>query len=236
MDATWAPRAKVCCISSIWEAGIAMRAGADAVGLVSDMPSGPGVIPEELIVEIARVVRPPIGSFLLTSLTDADAIVDQQRRCRTNTIQICDRLTRGTHDDLRASLPGISLVQVIHVAGPKSVDEAVAVAPFVNAILLDSGNPSLAIKELGGTGRQHNWAVSRSIRESVDVPVFLAGGLNAGNVREAIETVGPYGVDVCSGVRTDGLDEAGNRFSRPCGPRNSSGFRTSRRPHPPPGC
>ncbi len=209
MDKTRAPRIKVCCISSIWEAWIAMRTGADAVGLVSDMPSGPGVIPEELIVEIARVVHPPVVSFLLTSLTDAAAIVEQQRRCRTNTIQICDRLTRGTHDDLRAALPGISLVQVIHVAGPESVDEAVAVAPFVNAILLDSGNPSLSVKELGGTGRQHDWEVSRNIREAVDVPVFLAGGLNAGNVRQAIETVGPYGLDVCSGVRTDGrLDEA----------------------------
>jgi phosphoribosylanthranilate isomerase len=209
MDASQASRIKVCCISSIWEAWIAMRAGADAIGLVADMPSGPGVIPEELIVEIARVVRPPIASFLLTSLTDTDAIIEQQRRCRTNTIQICDRITRGTHADLRAALPGIALVQVIHVSGSESIDEAVRLAPFVDALLLDSGNQSLVVKELGGTGRPHDWTLSRRIREAVEVPVFLAGGLNTDNVREAIETVGPYGLDICSGVRTDGrLDES----------------------------
>jgi phosphoribosylanthranilate isomerase len=196
-------------MASVEEARVAVRLGASAVGLVSDMPSGAGIIPEPLIPQIAATVPPPVATFLLTSLTDAVAIVEQHRRCRTNTIQICDRLTCGTHADLRAALPGISLVQVVHVTGPESVDEALAVAPRVDAILLDSGNQLLAVKELGGTGRRHDWAVSRRIRELVTAPVFLAGGLNAGNVREAIETVRPFGIDVCSGVRSDGrLDEA----------------------------
>jgi phosphoribosylanthranilate isomerase len=105
-------------------------------------------------------------------------------------------------------LPGIGIVQVIHVVGPHSVDEALAVARSVDAILLDSGNPALAVKELGGTGRQHDWSLSRKIREQVEVPVFLAGGIHAGNARRAIEEVGPFALDICTGVRTQGkLDE-----------------------------
>lgn len=183
---------------------MAIEAGASAVGLVSAMPSGPGPIPEELIAEIAATIPPGVSSFLLTCKEDAAGIIDQQRRLRTNTIQICDRLPRGAHEELRDALPGVALVQVIHVTGPESVDEAVAVAPYVDAVLLDSGNQSLAIKELGGTGRTHDWRLSRQIREAIDVPMFLAGGLNPANVAQAIREVQPFGIDVCSGLRTEG--------------------------------
>jgi len=198
------PRIKICCIASVEEAWMAIGAGANAIGLVSAMPSGPGPIAEELIAEIAAIVPPGVSSFLLTCLQDATSIIDQQRRLRVNTIQICDRLTSGSYQQIREALPGISLVQVIHVIGPESVDEAIAVAPHVDAILLDSGNQSLAIKELGGTGRTHNWTLSRKIREAIEVPLFLAGGLNPGNVADAIREVQPFGIDVCSGLRTEG--------------------------------
>ena len=202
-------RVKICCIASIQEARLAIESGASAIGLVSEMPSGPGPIPEDLIAEIAATIPPAIGSFLLTCKQDVESIVEQQRRLRTNTIQICDRLESGTHADLRKALPGISLVQVIHVTGAESVDEAIAVAPAIDAILLDSGNQALAIKELGGTGRTHDWSFSRQIREKVSAPVFLAGGLRDTNVADAIRAVEPFGVDVCSGVRTNGaLDES----------------------------
>lgn len=208
MEATPQPRIKICCISSHEEAALAVRAGASALGLVSAMPSGPGIIGEGLIARIAAQVPPGVASFLLTSLQDADAIIAQQRRCRTNTIQLCDELRDGGYAQLRQALPGVALVQVIHVTGPASVDEAVRVAPDVDAILLDSGNPTLRIKELGGTGRVHDWALSRAIREAVTVPLFLAGGLTPENVGEAIHHVGPYALDICSGVRTDGRLDA----------------------------
>jgi phosphoribosylanthranilate isomerase len=202
------PRIKICCIADLQEAKLAIRYGAAALGLVSDMPSGPGVIPEERIAEIAARMPPAVGSFLLTCRQNAEAIVAQHGRCRTNTIQICDRLTQGSYRELKLCLPGISLVQVIHVVGPESLEEAVAIAPHVNAILLDSGNPNLPNKELGGTGRRHDWNLSRKIREQIDIPLFLAGGLNAANVRQAIDEVGPFALDVCTGVRTEGkLDE-----------------------------
>lgn len=183
---------------------MAIEAGASAVGLVSAMPSGPGPIPEELIAEIASAIPPGVSSFLLTCLQDAASIVDQQRRLGVNTIQICDRLTDGSYQDLRDALPGVSLVQVVHVTGPESVEEAIAVAPHVDAILLDSGNQSLAIKELGGTGRTHDWTLSRKIREEIEAPLFLAGGLNPSNVAAAIREVQPFGIDVCSGLRPNG--------------------------------
>jgi len=202
-------RVKICCIRSIEEGRLAIHYGAAALGLVSDMPSGPGVIEGRLIGEIAATVPPGVASFLLTCQKSASAIIDQQRQWRTNTIQICDYLPHREYESLRAALPGVALVQVIHVNGEEAIEEAVQVAGLVDGILLDSGNPKSMIKELGGTGRCHDWKVSRRIRESVNVPVYLAGGLRADNVAEAIATVQPFGVDVCNGVRTEGrLDEA----------------------------
>ncbi len=202
------PRIKICCISSADEAALAVRAGASALGLVSSMPSGPGVIDEALIADIAARVPPAIGTFLLTSRQDAEAIVDQQRRCRTNTLQLVDHVPVAELIKLRRTLPGISLVQVIHVSGPESLDAARAVSPYVDAILLDSGNQKLPVKELGGTGRTHDWRISRAIREAVALPLFLAGGLRPGNVHEAISAVQPFGLDICSGVRSDGRLDA----------------------------
>ena len=201
-------RVKICCISSVAEAALAIRYGASAVGLVSAMPSGPGVIAEELIAEIAATVPPAVATFLLTSKRDADSIIVQQRRTRANTLQLCDSVEPNCYSKLRDVLPGIALVQVIHVTGRESVDEALSVVAGVDALLLDSGNQKLAVKELGGTGRTHDWRLSRKIVESVRVPVFLAGGLTPENVATAIKEVRPFGVDVCSGLRSAGqLDE-----------------------------
>lgn len=197
------PRVKICCISSIKEAHLAIRYGASALGLVSEMPSGPGVISEQLISEIAAQVPPPIATFLLTSRQNIDEIVAQQKRCGTNTIQICDRLIEGSHRDLKKKLPGIAIVQVIHVSSEESIEDAKKVAPHVDALLLDSGNQKLYLKELGGTGRTHDWRLSRKIREAVDKPIFLAGGLNPENIGDAIQQVGAFGIDICSGVRTN---------------------------------
>jgi phosphoribosylanthranilate isomerase len=208
MKASRTPRIKICCIANVDEAALAIDCGASALGLVSHMPSGPGVIGDALIAKIAAVVPPAIGTFLLTSRTRVADIIEQQRRCRTNTIQICDHLTHGTHRDLKDALPGISVVQVVHVTGPESIEEAARIAPQLDAILLDSGNQKLAVKELGGTGRTHDWSVSRAIRERIAIPLFLAGGLTPENVGQAIREVGPFGLDVCSGVRTGGKLEA----------------------------
>jgi phosphoribosylanthranilate isomerase len=198
------PRVKICCIMSVAEAHMAVAAGASALGLVGPMPSGPGVIEDALIAEIAASVPPPVATFLLTSETRADDIIAHVRRCGTNTVQIVDRVEEGAHAAIRHALPAVKIVQVLHVTDADVVEEARSLAPKVDAFLLDSGNPNLAVKELGGTGRVHDWALSRRIVDLVERPVFLAGGLRPDNVREAIARVRPFGVDLCSSVRSHG--------------------------------
>ena len=197
-------RFKICCMQSVEEAMLAIEHGASALGFVGEMPSGFGPISDARIAEIIAAVPERIATFLLTCATDARTIADQQRRSGANTLQLVDEVEPGTYTALRDALPGVSLVQVIHVAGEQSLRDAEKVAPEVDAILLDSGNPSLAVKELGGTGRVHDWEISRRIREAVDVPIYLAGGLRAENVAEAIASVRPFAVDVCTGLRTNG--------------------------------
>jgi phosphoribosylanthranilate isomerase len=203
-------RIKICCISSQHEAQIAIQLGADALGLIGQMPSGPGIIGDELAAQIARQTSPPIATFLLTSETTAEGIIAHHRRVNSSVLQLVDAVPAGTYAAIKAGLPAVKIVQVIHVTGQESLDEALrAVEAGADALLLDSGNPNLAVKELGGTGRVHNWTISRQIVAQSQIPVFLAGGLNPQNARAAIEAVQPFGLDICSGVRTNGqLDES----------------------------
>lgn len=202
-------RVKICCISSPDEARLAIELGADALGLVGAMPSGPGVVADELAADIVRQVPPPIATFMLTSETTVAGILAHHGRVLASTIQLVDAVPPETYAQLRQALPTVKLVQVIHVTDERSVAEALAaVASGADALLLDSGNPNLTVKELGGTGRVHNWQLSRAIVDQSSVPVFLAGGLNPANVRTAIGQVQPFGLDICSGVRTNGQLDA----------------------------
>jgi phosphoribosylanthranilate isomerase len=197
------PKVKICCISSINEAKMAIEHGAAALGLVGPMPSGPGIITNETIAAITATLPPAISSFLLTSETVASNIIQHHQLVHTNTIQIVDALSEGAYQQIKKALPGIKIVQVIHVMNEHSVTEALLIAEQVDALLLDSGNPNLDVKVLGGTGKTHNWNLSKMIVDQSRVPVFLAGGINAENVRAAIDMVQPFGVDLCSSVRTN---------------------------------
>ncbi|HIG40652.1 MAG: phosphoribosylanthranilate isomerase [bacterium] len=202
------PFIKICCITSMDEANRAISAGASALGLVSSMPSGPGVIDDLLIARIVASVPPPVATFLLTAHRDAASIINQHRLCQTSTIQLVDSVELSELQKLRSNLTGIKIVQVIHVTDDSCVEKALAVSSLVDAILLDSGNQNLLVKELGGTGRTHDWDLSRRIRDEVNSPVFLAGGLNESNIATAIRAVQPFGLDLCSSVRTgDRLDD-----------------------------
>lgn len=202
------PKIKICCISTLEEAFLAIILGADALGLVGNMPSGPGVIADELISQISKHIPPPIATFLLTSERKASDIIAHHQKVQTNTIQLVDSLLEMDYAKIREAIPAVKIVQVIHVLNEKQIDEALEIEPWVDAILLDSGNPNLKVKILGGTGNAHDWKLSRKIREAVKKPVFLAGGINAQNVKQAIEEVNPYGIDLCSSVRTNGQLDA----------------------------
>ena len=200
------PHVKICCIKSIKEAKLAIEHGASAIGLVSSMPSGPGVIHESEIANIAKHIGSDVETFLLTSQKTVQGIVSQHQRCATSTIQLCDHLSEESHCELKKQLPNISLVQVIHVENEKSIEYALSITSNLDALLLDSGSPEKA--ELGGTGKIHDWSISKEICERAPIPVYLAGGLRASNVKKALEIVNPYGLDLCSGVRTNDVLDA----------------------------
>ncbi|MEM6567954.1 MAG: phosphoribosylanthranilate isomerase [Planctomycetota bacterium] len=202
MDRT---RIKICCIGSTEEAALAVGAGADAIGLVASMPSGPGAIADDAIARIAARTPPPVARFLLTSRTDAAGITEHVAGAGVDTLQAVHHLDPDVWRELASVLPGhVRRVQVIHVEDEGALALADRYRPFVDAFLLDSGRPSLDVPELGGTGRVHDWGVSARFVATAGRPTFLAGGLHAENVAEAIRTVRPFGVDICSGVRVDG--------------------------------
>ena len=186
-------RVKICCISSVEEAELALSCGASALGMVGQMPSGPGVISDQRILEITASLPPMVSTFLLTSETQPKVIVDHLKQVNTSTIQIVDLVKTSVYDHIRNELPNVKIVQVIHVLNNESVQQAIDVSPYVDAILLDSGNPNLPTKELGGTGHTHNWDLSLTIRKQVDVPIILAGGINRSNVKQAITMWNPLG-------------------------------------------
>lgn len=201
-------RVKVCCIASAAELDAAVTAGADAVGLVGPMPSGPGPIPLERAAALARRVPPGVDSFLLTAQTTPAGLEAELAIVQPSVVQLVDAVEPGAHAALRERFPALRIVQVVHVEDARAVDHARALEAEVDGFLLDSGRPSLPVKELGGTGRVHDWTVSAALVRAVRRPVFLAGGLNPDNVAAAIAAVRPFAVDLCSGVRTAGALDA----------------------------
>jgi len=194
---------KVCCIQDEEEAQLAIEMGATAVGFVSAMPSGWGPIPVEAIGRIAATVPPFVTTVLLTSQKTPEQVIAQQKVARCNAIQIVDSFPTCGYGTLRDALPGVTLLQAVHVSGPEAVAQARSVAAFVDAIVLDTGSGHGDTRVLGGTGLTHDWNISKKIVEELETPVFLAGGLKEHNVGQAIETTKPYGLDLCTGVRTN---------------------------------
>lgn len=201
-------RVKVCCIASVAEAALAVAHGADALGLVGPMPSGPGPIDAATISEVAAWAPPAVATFLLTASLRAEAIAAEVRAAGVSTVQVVSHIEPSESAALARLLPAIRRVQVIHVEDHAALGLIGAYAPHVHAFLLDSGRPSLAVPELGGTGRVHDWAVSRAFVAASPRPVFLAGGLNPANAAQAVREVGPFGLDLCSGLRPTGALDA----------------------------
>ncbi|MBU1880864.1 phosphoribosylanthranilate isomerase [bacterium] len=197
------PAIKICCIRSLEEAQLAAKYGAKYIGLVAWMPSGPGVITEEKIIEINDLAPRTVTPVLLTSEFDVDRIIKQVERTGVEAVQLVRQLPVFDRKKLRDELWDVEIFQVVHVLGEESIEEALKCAEFADKLLLDSGNPKSNI--LGGTGRTHNWAVSRKIVDQARIPVFLAGGLKAENIAKTIKHVQPAGVDVCSGIRRDNM-------------------------------
>jgi phosphoribosylanthranilate isomerase len=195
-------RVKICCIASAAEAALAAAAGADLIGLVGPMPTGPGPIAEAQAAAIAAGAAPWAPPVLLTARETAEGIAGHAAEVGVRAVQIVNHVPPGTLARLAAIAPGLGRIQVVHVEDDGALDLIAAYAPHVTAFLLDSGRPGR--RELGGTGRVHDWRVSTEFVRRTRRPVFLAGGLTETNVGEAIRRVRPFGVDLCTGVRVNG--------------------------------
>jgi len=204
---------KICCIGSHFDAQLAADAGASCIGLVSAMPSGPGVIDEGTIAAIIEGAPSAVETVLLSSRCDYQGITEQVKKCRPDTLQLVDRVEQSVIKRLREEFTSLSIIEVLHVTGTVAQHEIQYQKSNADLLLLDSGNPALAVKQLGGTGRVHDWSTSAEIVKNSSLPVFLAGGLGQNNVEAAIKSVAPYGVDVCSGVRTEGQLDAGKLYA-----------------------
>jgi phosphoribosylanthranilate isomerase len=194
---------KVCCISSPDEARLAVSYGVDAIGMVDETPSGEGRIPVETIAEITRSVPASTGTFVLTSTTDVEKLAELYHATGVNTLQLWDPLKPADYEHLRRLVPRIFIAQSIHVQEESALGVARGVARYVDALVLDSGGSEPPFRWRNPAGQTHDWSLSRQIADSIDRPILLAGGLTSENVCQAIRAVHPYGVDVCSGVRTD---------------------------------
>jgi len=208
LSATVTPFIKSCCISSLEEMHLAVSYGVDAIGLVGKMPSGPGPIEDDLIRSICKYTPPPVLPILLTSRSTGRDIVDHVIDTCVPAVQIVRQIDPGHYEFIRTRVPWLKCIQVIHVEDSASVKHALEYQSYADALLLDSGNSAPDSTILGGTGNRHDWSLSREIVEKSRLPVFLAGGLRADNIAEAIKTVRPFGVDLCSGLRDKhGLNE-----------------------------
>jgi len=198
---------KICGIQAASEAAAAAEAGATALGFLLGLThwAGDETTPDAAATTI-RTLPPHIEPVLVTHLLDEAAIADLARGIGARAIQVHDDLSPAGLRRLRALAPGLRLVKAVHVTGPEAAGKAAEYAGVADALLLDSRTAD----RLGGTGRTHDWSLSREIVRASPVPVYLAGGLRPENVTEAIARVRPAGVDVNSGVE----DESGRKDTR----------------------
>ena len=183
------------------EAQLAISYGVDALGLLGSMPSSPRGIDMELARDIAGSSPPGVETFLLSESFSGHEIAKHAAYCGTTTIQIVQHIEVHEYEHIVEQIPNVKRVQVVHVEDRNALGLIETYEPFVHAFILDSGTTGTTVAGLGGTGRVHDWAISSEFARRTSKPVYLAGGLNPQNVKSAISTVAPFGVDVCSGVR-----------------------------------
>jgi phosphoribosylanthranilate isomerase len=202
MEASKIARVIVSGITSTAEADLAIRCGADALGVAC---GGPGGIAEETILKINQQIPPPICAFLMTRSTKIEELAGQQRRCRANALQLLEMPPTGIYTDLRRLLSGIELIQTAHIGSEVSIRKAFESARQVSALILAPEDP----RQIGTAAETSAfWKLCSAIREQSPAPVFVSGPRTAKAVAEVIKVAGPFGIELNAAVRTDGaLDE-----------------------------
>lgn len=199
-------------IQTVEEALQCVQAGAEAIGVaVATGANLPAEVPEATCAEIFAALEGRAQRVLLVVTQTEEETVEYVRRLQPDILQLCGNRLPATPEfaaQCRAVRPGLRVLQAVGVNGQEAIDRAKYFAGFCDMLILDSIAPGIA--GIGAAGRTHDWSIDAEIVRSVPCPVVLAGGLDAENVRAAIEAVRPWGVD--SFTRTsDRLPDGGSR-------------------------
>ena len=189
-------RVKICGLTNEADLHAAVDAGADAVGVVADVPvDSPREVGVERAASLLDSAPPFVSTVLVTMPATPERALELVSRVGPDVVQLHGGLPPGDVSYVSANVAA-SVVQAVDVTDP----DAARYDDVAGALLADSVDESGG----GGTGRTHDWDATREFAASVDSPVVLAGGLTPRNVREAVEAVDPFGVDVASGVESAG--------------------------------
>ena len=199
-------KVKICANKNIYDAESSLIAGADIIGLlVGQEHTSNDFIDKEKAKEIVDYVNGRCDVSLVTHLKNADEIISLTKYIGNNIIQLHSNIEEKEVEKIKKELPNVKLVRLIHISKDGEIFSNIERMKYVDYYLLDSFN--LETNQVGGTGLTHDWNKSSEIVKKLDKPVFLAGGLNPDNVQEAISIVNPYGVDVNSGCKTNGIKD-----------------------------
>lgn len=188
-------------IRDVHEAELLVESGVQYIGLPLRLVHRPDHLSVDDAVKAVAELSDRAHFFLQTYLESADDILDLIQKLNVNIVQLHGELTFDELQRLRANAPDMEIIKSLVVRGDnlkELLEEMAHTSPVVNAFITDTYDPTTGA--IGRTGRAHDWTVSRKIVAYSSLPVILAGGLTADNVREAIEAVDPAGVDVHTGI------------------------------------
>ncbi len=189
-------RVKICGITREEDLAVAVSAGADAVGFLVGVPASPRNLTPERAETLLRQVPVFVDSVVVTAPQSIEGLAEVCETLKPTAIQIHGKKSFDA-SEVREMIKGTRLIKTIYVTKDALNQAAIEELKAFDAVLLDSCSKG----QYGGTGKVHDWVLSRQIREAVaPLPVILAGGLKPENVKEAVQTVQPYAVDVASGV------------------------------------
>ena len=189
-------RVKICGITRKEDLAVAVDAGADAVGFLVGVPTSPRNLTLERAKMLLDLVPVFVDSVIVTAPETVEDIVEICETLKPSVIQIHGK-KNFVASQVRKKVKNTCLVKTVYVKPDILKEENIEELKQFDAVLLDSFTKN----QYGGTGKTHDWTVSKQIKEAVaPVPVILAGGLKPENVKEAILAVNPYAVDVASGV------------------------------------
>ena len=192
-------RTKICGITREEDLTVAMDAGADAIGFLVGVPSSPRNLTLERAETLLDQVPIFIDSIVVTAPKSIEWLVEIYERLKPSGIQIHGKEELDS-SIIHEKIEDVNLIKTVYVTEDALNETVIKDLKTFDAVLLDSFSQG----QYGGTGKVHDWILSRQIKEAVSpIPVILAGGLNPENVKEAILAVEPYAVDVASGVEAN---------------------------------